>query len=66
MLTGYWEDMPVPPVDTNYVRFITAVRAGTAVRPDFARGAALQQVLDAACISDAGGMCAVPVSPGEA
>ena len=47
-----WQDMPVPPVETNYVRFIKAVRAGQDVRPDFARGAVLQQALDAAVESD--------------
>jgi len=50
-----WVDVPTPDVPTNYVRFIDAVRAGTQVLPDFARGAALQKVLDLAVASDADG-----------
>jgi predicted dehydrogenase len=53
MLTATWRDLPCPPVQTNYQRFIAAVRAGTPVLPDFARGAALQRVLDLALASDA-------------
>ncbi|WP_368373068.1 Gfo/Idh/MocA family protein [Rubellimicrobium arenae] len=52
MLTGTWRDLPAPPVPTNYQRFIAAIRAGTPVLPDFARGAALQKVLDLALASD--------------
>jgi predicted dehydrogenase len=52
MLTGTWHDLAAPPVPTNYQRFITAIRAGTAVLPDFARGAMLQRVLDLAVLSD--------------
>lgn len=52
MLTGTWHDLPAPPVLTNYQRFIAAIRAGTPVLPDFARGAALQKVLDQAVASD--------------
>jgi predicted dehydrogenase len=52
MLSGTWRDLPAPPVPTNYQRFIAAVRAGTPVLPDFARGAALQRVLDQAVASD--------------
>ena len=54
-LTAAWRDIDVPPVETNYQRFITAVRAGLQVQPDFARGAALQKVLDLAVQSDAQG-----------
>ena len=53
--SALWEDVTVPPVKTNYVRFIEAIRAGTPVRPDFARGAALQKALDAAVASDRNG-----------
>ncbi len=52
MLTATWRDLPTPAVETNYQRFIAAVRAGKQVLPDFARGAALQQVLDLAVESD--------------
>lgn len=52
MPKAVWRDVPTPAVLTNYERFITAVRAGTPVLPDFARGAALQKVLDLAMQSD--------------
>ncbi|WP_371416269.1 Gfo/Idh/MocA family protein [Rubellimicrobium sp. CFH 75288] len=55
MLTGTWRDIDCPPVPTNYARFIAAIRAGTGVLPDFARGAALQKVLDLAVASDEAG-----------
>lgn len=50
-----WVDVTVPDVKTNYVRFIDAIRDGTQVQPNFARGAALQKVLDVAIESDADG-----------
>ncbi len=52
MLSGTWADLPSPAVQTNYQRFIAAIRAGTPVLPDFARGAALQRVLDLALASN--------------
>lgn len=52
MLSATWRDLPCPPVQTNYQRFVAAIRAGTPVLPDFARGAALQKVLDLALASD--------------
>ena len=52
MLTPTWRELPTPAVETNYQRFIAAVRAGKQVLPDFARGAALQKVLDLAVESD--------------
>ena len=55
VLTPEWTAIPTPPIPTNYERFIAAVRAGEPVRPDFARGAALQRVLDRAAQSDAEG-----------
>ena len=54
-LTAIWHDVDVPPVATNYQRFIDAIRAGAQVQPDFARGAALQKVLDLAVQSNAQG-----------
>jgi predicted dehydrogenase len=53
MPKGIWEDVETPTVKTNYARFIAAIQAGTQVLPDFARGAALQKVLDLAVESDA-------------
>ncbi len=50
-----WQDMDVPTVKTNYVRFIEAVRDNSPVLPDFHRGAVLQKALDAAIASDADG-----------
>ena len=50
-----WQEMAVPPVQTNYTRFVQAVREGQQVLPDFARGARLQKALDAAVRSDASG-----------
>lgn len=52
MRSATWQDLPCPEVETNYSRFIAAVRAGGQAMPDFARGAALQQVLDLAVLSD--------------
>jgi predicted dehydrogenase len=53
MPDGHWEDIDTPAVKSNYVRFIEAIRASDQVAPDFARGASLQRVLDAAVRSDA-------------
>ena len=53
MLKPVWRDVEVPPVDNNYQRFIDAIRNGTKVKPDFARGAELQKVLDLAMESGA-------------
>ena len=44
--TQTWRDVECPPVPTNYQRFAAAVRSRVNGDPDFARGAALQQVLD--------------------
>ncbi len=52
MKSGTWTDLPARPVQTNYQRFVAAIRAGTPVLPDFARGAALQKVIDLAVASD--------------
>ncbi len=53
MPKGVWVDVTCPPVKTNYERFIAAIKAGKQELPDFARGAALQKVLDLAVASDA-------------
>jgi predicted dehydrogenase len=52
MPNAVWRDVKTPAVLTNYERFINAVRAGKQEFPDFARGAALQKVLDLAVQSD--------------
>lgn len=54
-LTATWHDVVVPAVDTNYQRFIAAIRTGMPVLPDFERGAELQKVLDLAVKSNAEG-----------
>jgi predicted dehydrogenase len=46
--TGTWTDVECPPVPTIYQRFIAAIRGEDAPEPDFARGAALQRLLDRA------------------
>ena len=61
MLTATWHDVDVPPVATNYQRFITAIRDGSHVYPDFARGAELQKVLDLAVQSNAQASLDLPV-----
>jgi len=44
-----WQSIECPPVTTNYERFIAAIRGEDGPRPpDFARGAEIQKVLDAA------------------
>lgn len=55
MMTGAWTDIPPADIPTNYARFIQAIREKKAVGPDFARGAALQRVLDSAVVSDTDG-----------
>ena len=52
-----WEEVQTAPVVPNFRRFILAIKNGTTASPDFARGAALQQVLDMAVVSDAAGAC---------
>ncbi|WP_241523951.1 Gfo/Idh/MocA family protein [Oceaniglobus indicus] len=46
-----WEDVALPPVPRVFDAFADAIRNGRPATPDFARGAALQKVLD-----DAGGV----------
>ncbi|RYH04594.1 Gfo/Idh/MocA family oxidoreductase [Salipiger sp. IMCC34102] len=55
LTTAAWEYLDVPAVQTNYTRFIEAIRAESFVLPDFARGAKLQAALDAAVASNAHG-----------
>ncbi|WP_333817285.1 Gfo/Idh/MocA family protein [Tabrizicola sp.] len=46
--TATWRELDCPPVPTVYQRFIAAIRGESAADPDFARGAALQRLLDRA------------------
>jgi predicted dehydrogenase len=48
VLTGTWTDVECPPVPTIYQRFVAAIRGEGSPDPDFARGAALQRLLDRA------------------
>ncbi len=53
--TGTWHDVACPAVPTIYQRFIAAIRGEGVADPDFARGAALQRLLDQAEASAAEG-----------
>ncbi len=55
ILTAAWHEIDCPPVPTIYQRFIAAVRGEGTAEPDFARGAALQRLLDQAEASAAEG-----------
>ena len=57
MLQAIWQEVELPEIDTNYARFIAAIRDGRQASPDFARGAVLQSALDRAVQSDAQGCC---------
>ncbi len=46
--TAAWHEVECPPVPTIYQRFVAAIRGEGAADPDFARGAALQRLLDRA------------------
>ncbi len=48
-----WREVVVPPTPTNFERFITSIVEGQPEQPDFARGAAVQRVLDACFTSHA-------------
>lgn len=56
-----WHEVETPPVTPIYPRFIAAIRGEGPAEPDFARGAALQTLLDRAEESDAEGGRALPV-----
>jgi predicted dehydrogenase len=60
--TGTWETLPTPEVPTIYQRFIAAIHGTGAGQPNFARGAALQQVLDLAEASARAGCRSLPVA----
>jgi predicted dehydrogenase len=50
-----WKTIACPPTPTIYQRFIRSIRRGRGDQPDFARGAAVQRILDACMASDAKG-----------
>jgi predicted dehydrogenase len=50
--TANWRDIPYDPVETNYQRFVSAVRSGKTLEPSFHRAAMIQKVLDIAQASD--------------
>jgi predicted dehydrogenase len=50
--TATWRDIPFDPVETNYQRFVQAVRSGRTQEPSFRRAANIQKVLDKALASD--------------
>jgi predicted dehydrogenase len=47
-----WRDVAVEPVQTNYQRFVAAVKAGASLDPTFRHAANLQRVLDNVMASD--------------
>lgn len=49
--TPAWKTLRTRPGSSNFQRFITAVRRNKPVDPDFARGAAIQKVIDACFVS---------------
>lgn len=50
--TQTWFSVPLDPVDTNYQRFIQAVRAGETLEPSFAHATKLQKLLDQGMASE--------------
>lgn len=46
--SGTWHEVDCPAVPTIYQRFVAAIRGEDVAEPDFARGAALQRLLDRA------------------
>lgn len=50
--TGVWTEVDVPPVLTNYQRFVEACRAGQNMEPSFRHATNIQKVLDTASVTD--------------
>ena len=48
LMTAKWHDVDAPVLPTIYQRFVAAIRGERPADPDFARGAALQRLLDRA------------------
>jgi predicted dehydrogenase len=53
--THTWRDVPLEPVESNYERFIRAIRQGETLEPSFAHAANLQRILDLAMGADLAG-----------
>jgi predicted dehydrogenase len=49
--TATWTEMAVEPVETNYARFVKAVRRGKNMEPSFRHAANLQKILDLASVT---------------
>jgi len=62
MLTGTWHDVTAPVLPSVYERFIAAINGTGAAEPTFARGAALQRLLDRAEASAAQGGVSLAVN----
>jgi predicted dehydrogenase len=60
-LTAIWADVDAPVLPSIYERFIAAINGTGVAEPTFARGAALQRMLDQAEASAAQGGLALPV-----
>ncbi|MCW4149256.1 Gfo/Idh/MocA family oxidoreductase [Halomonas sp. 18H] len=52
---AHWRELTAPPTPSIYRRFVDSVASGINDQPDFARGAALQKVLDACFTADTQG-----------
>ncbi len=52
MDTSTWKEVECKPVLSNYQRFLAAIHGRPVAEPDFARGAEIQEVLDACFKSD--------------
>lgn len=52
--THTWRPFPLQPVETNYERFIRAIRQGETLEPSFAHATNLQRILDKALEADTG------------
>lgn len=50
--TATWQEVKAEPTPNNFVRFVQAIRTGSAEQPDFTRGHEIQRVLDACFESD--------------
>ena len=58
---GHWHDVAAPVLPSIYERFIAAINGTGVAEPTFARGAALQRMLDQAEASAAQGGLALPI-----
>lgn len=51
--THSWRDIPLDPVESNYERFIRAIRQGETLEPSFGHAANLQRIFDLALETEA-------------